>query len=314
MTQGALEGSLEPRTICIAVPTTGTRPEALSACLAGIGALRLPAGVSVHVAIIRNGEPGEEDLESEAHRAGIASASVVLERRLGIPFARNAALQFSFDGGFDYLAFIDDDAAPDPDWLERLYSPLQGKGADAATGPQVPIFPPNTSAELSKAEIFRERRLADGSRCAWAATNNVIFSVPFVKKHALWFESEFATGGEDKQFFLRFTKLGGKIVWVADAVVREPVVSGRLSRKWAVRRAYRYGSTGFSIERSIRSPVSAVAVCIVKGGGHIASGLVKMPLALLPGSAALIDSACSIAHGAGFLLGMAERFRSRRYA
>ena len=300
--------------VMIAVLTTGSRSVSLDECLRGIAKQDTPATIRVHVVVVQNGTDVVDQtiVDEFSPIFRLHTFDVIAEARKGIPFARNAALRFALARGVEHLAFIDDDASPDPDWIRKLVSPLNAK-VNAATGPQVPVFPDDAPSCLRNASIYRERQLAQGSRCKWAATNNVVFSVGFAHAHQLWFNENFLTGGSDKEFFLRFSKAGGTILWVDDAIVREPVVQDRLSIDWAVKRAYRYGSTGFTIEKSIRGPFGAIAVCGLKGLAYIAAGLVRLPAALAPKNATYVNAICSCAHGTGFLLGIVTMFRLGRY-
>jgi glycosyltransferase involved in cell wall biosynthesis len=239
--------------------------------------------------------------------------TVVAEAQRGIPFARNRALDHADAGGFDYLAFIDDDAAPDASWLIQIVTALRESGADAVTGPQIPVFSADTSPRLRRARIFQERRETARARVNWAASNNVVFALRFAVRHGLRFNEDFATGGSDKEFFLRFHACGGVIVWTPDAIVREPVTPERLSIRWAVLRAWRLGTTGYAIERGVRSPAKAILICFYRGLRYCARGLATLPTAVAPGSPGLVDGLCDIAHGVGFILGMSARFRINRY-
>jgi glycosyltransferase involved in cell wall biosynthesis len=51
--------------------------------------------------------------------------------------ARNTGVEFASG---DVVAFIDDDAAAEPDWLERLIPPYDGEGVGAVGGEAVPEF------------------------------------------------------------------------------------------------------------------------------------------------------------------------------
>lgn len=293
--------------VCLAIPTTGDRAS-FDDCIAAIAALEIPAGVRFSVLIVENGRQVPE-LTFGDFPFPIRS---VAEPRPGIPFARNAALDHAGDA--DYLAFIDDDAAPDRAWLSEMIEGLRETGCEAVSGPQVPVFPAGSPDYLRRAAIYRERRFERGALVAWAASNNVLFSLDFVRRTRLRFDETMMTGGTDKVFFLGFTRSGGKIAWAPDAVVREPVTDARLNKRWAIMRAWRFGSTGYSIERSSNGPAKGAFICLCKGAGYCALAAVTALRSATPGGPPALDAACAFVHGVGFFAGLSPRFRIRRYA
>ena len=299
--------------VCLAVLTTGARSETLKTCVKAIDRLKPVAGVSLALVIVHNGVR-EPDVTVRNVAATLRTpTTVIAEARRGIPFGRNRALDHAAAHGFDHLAFIDDDAAPDPDWLLEIVAALRESGADAVAGPQLPVFSEDAPPWLSRARIYQARREPPRARVDWAASNNVIFATRFVTSHGLRFNEAFTSGGSDKEFFLRFHARGGVIVWASEAIVREPVTPERLSIRWTVMRAWRLGTTGYAIVRGSRSPERAVLVCAYRGARYCLRGLVTLPMAVVPGGPGLVDSLCDIAHGVGFVLGMSQRFRMRRY-
>ncbi len=293
--------------VCLAVPTTGGRAS-FADCLAGIAALDIPAGVRFSVLVVENGREVPE-LTVQDFPFPLRS---VAEPQRGIPFARNAALDHAGDA--DYLAFIDDDAAPDRSWLAEMVKALRETGCEAVSGPQVPVFPEGSPDHLRQAAIYRERRFEHGALVSWAASNNVLFSLDFARRNGLRFDEKMMTGGTDKVFFLHFTRSGGRIAWAPDAVVREPVTEARLNKRWAIMRAWRFGSTGYSIERSSHGPAKGALICLFKGAGYCALAGVTALRSAIPGGPPVIDASCALVHGIGFFAGLFPRFRIRRYA
>ena len=51
-----------------------------------------------------------------------------VEKRVGIPQARNAALAAALSS--DWIAFVDDDEVPEPGWLDALLRTQRATGAD----------------------------------------------------------------------------------------------------------------------------------------------------------------------------------------
>ncbi|MCC7319971.1 MAG: glycosyltransferase [Rubellimicrobium sp.] len=99
------------------------RPEALSLCLAGVGQLLHPA---FEIVVVADGEsiaslPG--GLRARIKTRSFDGANISAARNLGIGLAAG-----------EVVAFIDDDAVPEPGWLARLARPLADPGVAGAGG------------------------------------------------------------------------------------------------------------------------------------------------------------------------------------
>ena len=144
------------------------------------------------------------------------------EPRRGISFARNAYLD-NLPVDFEFLASIDDDEVPDPDWLERLIEAQAATGADVVQGAVYPIFAEGAPAWLIEGNFFgRPRRDWSGTMQQFteyqelnqAGTGNVLVQIASVVEIGLRFRPEFAlTGGEDTMFFRSLQAAGNRIVW-----------------------------------------------------------------------------------------------------
>lgn len=300
--------------VMLAVLTTGSRDGTLRSCVEAISRLTPADRVEFELLIVQNGHAEITGEVARLRNEATMPLSVVIEARKGIPLARNCAIREAAARGADYLGFIDDDAEPDADWLCEAMSVLRSTGADAVGGPQAPVFPVGASARLSKASIYKAVDFDPGRPCPWAASNNVIFSIPFVQGKQLWMNETFTTGGSDKEYFRRFSHAGGVIRWAPYAVVREAVVPQRLNLGWAIRRSWRLGTSGFKIESSVMSPNRARVTCLFKGGCYLLSGLSLLPMAFVPRHPGYVDGLCHLAHGSGFIFGLSARFRPKHYA
>ena len=56
-----------------------------------------------------------------------------VEPRRGIPYARNRAIA-SIEGRADFVAFVDDDEIPAPEWLDELLHVQRSYDADVVAG------------------------------------------------------------------------------------------------------------------------------------------------------------------------------------
>ncbi len=68
-------------------------------------------------------------------------------------------------------------------------------------------------------------------------TGNLLFRRDILNGVPSAFNSEFGTGGEDKDFFLRMTNRGNVFVWCNEGVVYETVQRTRWTRSFMLKRA-----------------------------------------------------------------------------
>lgn len=302
--------------ICLSILTTGTRPETLSLCLSSITKLELPNIEKFRVLIVENNASPDEAVISLINVFSESSAVEfihILEPQKGIPFGRNAGLAYAQQNEFSHLAFVDDDAEIEPNWLIELVNKLNSTQAQAVTGPQVPIFPANTKAVFKNATVYKERNLADGAICKWAATNNVLFDVRFAENNGLRFSDNMRTGGSDKEFFSRYTQAGAKILWVKTAIVSEYVEVERISYKWALKRTFRFGGTGYRIEQATNTKAIALVYCCLKSAVYISKGVFGFLYLPFKTNKSWLDAPCDLAHGLAFFMSIFTGGKLKKY-
>lgn len=299
--------------IIVTTLTTGTRNTTFNECLLSLQALTNINGYKIDILVVENNEYHDDQVKKiiSSYNNSEKCVKHLLEPMRGIPHARNAALNFAKDKGYNYLAFIDDDAFASPDWIKTLVK--VNENAHVAAGPQLAIFPEGTSSFYRNAVIYHERKVTDRAAIRWAATNNILIDIYFIKENKLSFNPELINGGEDKELFLRVNKLGGKLVWSESAVVSEHIAQSRLSAAWAMRRTFRIGATGFMIESAIRTPFENYITCIVKGSLYLAKGLLFLPYHALSPKSSLLNSLCDLSHGVGFFYGLFSKGRVSKY-
>lgn len=140
-----------------------------------------------------------------------------------ISIARNIAVDTACADA-DWVAMVDDDCEPEPDWLCAYLDVLEATGADCATGAMNLRVPPGSPAWLNEQPFFDDLRFQqdDASPMEVAATNNSIIRASFLREHPeIRFLPELGKlGGEDMVFYrtaraaglqIRFARKAG--VW-----------------------------------------------------------------------------------------------------
>jgi succinoglycan biosynthesis protein ExoM len=180
----------------------------------------------------------------------------VEELQRGISFARNRALATALARGADFIAFIDDDDLPHPNWLLRLIDRQQATGADLVFGPWRLPDDLNVPAWLSEITFFKPPRLEATSEYdlpSWAGTYNVLISrtaLEQLQQGGQIFRPEFALiGGEDTDLFIRARSAGLKLAVAEDSVVIRRWDATRVSLRGTLRRAFFIGVSSTLLRR-----------------------------------------------------------------
>jgi succinoglycan biosynthesis protein ExoM len=289
------------RRVSVCVATCG-RPIGLGNLLGALEALEIPAGASLQVVVVDNDVGGsakaicDEVVERHAY-----SLRYVVEKRRGIPFARNAALAVALPDS-DFVAFIDDDEVPEPDWLAELLRVQSYYKTDVVTGPCLPRYvepPPSWVVEGA----FHERpRHPTGTLRHVAFTHNALVRAAVFESLDRHFDESMAlNGGDDEEFFTRVVSAGFQIVWADNAIVHESVPASRLTVRWILQRGFRVGTSSAWVQSSHRSStllrlLAHGIFCMIKGTGLALS----LPLR---GRAVAVEGLRLFSYGLGRIVG-----------
>lgn len=293
-------GKRQSVAICIA---TFRRPEGLRAALAGIAGQKGLGEAEVTICVVDN------DL-AEAGRfvvmdVDVGSIPVEYEPEPlpGISYVRNRLIRLA--GDCDFIAFIDDDEVPAPDWLATLLKVQGDTGADFVAGPVLSAF--ETAAPSWILEPFTRRRRPTGTPVVEVGAGNVL-----IRRAALGGLDELfipelgITGGEDAEFFARLSKLGRRGVWADEATAVESVPPSRVRLRWVLARAYRKGSLYPVIQRLHGSAPRHVR-WLVRGLARILVGVIGIVPSALLGRRVALRQLILIARGLGMIAGAFNR-------
>jgi len=172
-------------------------------------------------------------LESPAPLRHVAAGvrNIAQARNRGIAAARGR-----------FVAFVDDDEAPEPDWLANHFACLARTNADASFGPKFPEFEGGAAPDWDPQGWFytvdfgmaedEEIRPLDWwpPRGRGLGTGNSMLRVATCLMDDPPFDEAFGrTGGEDTKLFLGLAKRGRRFVWCASARVNEFNEAARLN-------------------------------------------------------------------------------------
>jgi len=220
---------------------------------------RTAPGVAYEIIVVDN-HPDKlaEGLVADIAAASAAPVTYLADARRNISIVRNLGVRFARGR---YVAFIDDDEAPDPKWLSELFHCLERTGADAAFGPKHPVFaeghPPEWDPQGwrytldfrlpadTELHLFgRLRRKGKG-----LGSGNAAFRVATCLAGPEPFSFAFGDGnGEDTHLLFRLALAGRRFVWCPTALVREYMEIERTKPGYLITRMKR-GSQHYAASR-----------------------------------------------------------------
>jgi GT2 family glycosyltransferase len=266
--------------VVVAIPTF-RRPRSLARLLEALEKIETEARVVVVVADNDAERHEGHDLCLKLRERGYRwPLDPVIAPERGIAQARNVLVERALshrDAGF--VAMLDDDEWPSPEWLDQFLHVQQQTGADALQGSilfEVASAPRSWAAGFDGTSSIR--RPTGPLRMLEGAGNLLLTRACLESLEAPWFDPAFAlTGGEDRDFFERLAQAGKRFAWADEAVAHTIVPASRTSLKWMLARAYRIGNTDMRIFLKHRPKLPARA----KECAKIALALLLSPLLLV---------------------------------
>ena len=198
-------------TFSIVIPTY-RRPERLAACLQSLAALDYPRD-RFEVIVVDDGSGAPV-----AARSAPLELTVMTQPHAGPATARNRGAARARG---DYLAFTDDDCMAEAGWLRGLAVRF-GEAPDHAIGGRtLNALPENpySSATQLLLDFLYEWSIKSG-RGTFFASNNLAVPTGLFRARG-GFDTGFPlAAGEDREFCDRWARLGGRLTYAPDAVVR----------------------------------------------------------------------------------------------
>lgn len=239
---------------------TYKRPDTLGKLLSEYAVMARPAHARISLLVIDNDESGSAEQLVNAWRDRLGEVSYVIEKRRGIPVARNRAVDEALAQHADALCFIDDDEYPDKQWIVHLLDCWKTTGAQLIGGPVVVAPPPEgatawqqlINASLASRQERKNRgvikAVAEGARYT-IVTNNWLCDLKWLARTGVRFnENLLVTGGSDTEFFRNARANSCITAWCPQAVVFETMGPERLSLTYQFKRGAYQSMTNFQIK------------------------------------------------------------------
>ncbi|MBV9570815.1 MAG: glycosyltransferase family 2 protein [Alphaproteobacteria bacterium] len=236
--------------VTIAIPSY-RRPSGLEFLLLAIDGLQTTASVSVLVA--DNDAQGREALAvcKRLHARGYRwPLECIVAPERGIAQARNALIEHILaNSPAEFIAMLDDDEWPTPDWLEAFLKVQASTKAEALHGAVLRAFESTPEDSAAACHGIAPMRGKTGPISAIYSTSNVLIRrVCLEELPAPAFDPNFAlSGGEDRDCFERLRRQGRRFAWADEAIVYASVPASRASFGWALQRAYRTGNSDMRV-------------------------------------------------------------------
>jgi len=236
--------------VVVAIPTF-RRPRSLARLLAALELLETNIAVTVVVAD-NDAESHEgydlcQTLRARAYRWPLES---VIAHQRGIAQVRNALVERALSHpDARFVAMLDDDEWPSPQWLDAFLWVQHSTGADALQGSILFEFSSAPAAWATGFDGMSSIRRTTGPVAMLEGAGNLLLTRACLESlDRPWFDPAFAlTGGEDRDFFERLASDGKRFAWADEAVAYTVVPQSRTSLKWTLERAYSIGNTDMRI-------------------------------------------------------------------
>ncbi|MQB41357.1 glycosyltransferase family 2 protein [Rhizobium sp. ICMP 5592] len=234
--------SLESPRVKIDIAVCTYRRAELDQTLLSLAVLTMPTGALIRIIVADNDVTPSARDRVEAMRAAVPfEIAYVHCPASNISIARNACLEHASG---DFVAFIDDDETASEDWLTELLVTADTSGADAVLGPVRAVYPNVAPGWMRRGDFHSTLPVWVAGDIRTGYTCNVLLRRKAPSLAGRRFNLALGrSGGEDTEFFAHMHQAGGRIAFAGDALVYEPVPSGRAKLSWLSKRRYRMGQT-----------------------------------------------------------------------
>jgi glucosyl-dolichyl phosphate glucuronosyltransferase len=244
--------------VATVIVCTHNRADLLDECVRAIAAQRTDA-VELEIVVVDNASSDGTAAEIGRLQREVPNLRTVFEPAVGLSRARNRGIATATG---EFLLFVDDDARPDPGWLDHVVAAYGDDGAVGAVGGRVrldyvgrrPQWVTATVEERYSAfDKGSEPRRLTGSQLPYGANMSVRRDLAVALGG---FSTDLGRVGssllsnEEQEFFRRLVAQGHAIAYEPRAVVRHLVPTERTTLRWVLRRAWAQGRSDVRVLRA----------------------------------------------------------------
>ncbi len=163
------------------------------------------------------------------------------EKNKGLAAARNTAFKSARN---EYVAALDSDCVPEPDWLEKLMDNFTDDNIAGVGGKAI------EKDRSNLVNIYKAKYSSQNHGESRKEVTNFLFGLDNVFRRSVifdvgLFDERFKTNGEDVDVCLRLHKKGYKLIYEPKAFVYHMRKDNLLSYLRAVKRSFIYGQIGY---------------------------------------------------------------------
>jgi succinoglycan biosynthesis protein ExoM len=273
--------------VCIC---THNRSQLLQRLLASMADIDLTGYHSSKLDIIVVDNSCDEETAAVCNQAGQRlpmTVHYVEEPQAGITHARNTAAKEALSHGADFVAFIDDDDLPRPNWLATLLDRQAVTHADLVFGTW--ILDSSMPEWARKSGIFHTTKSKGDNRASryhlphCASTCNVLAGREILAQIGAdgpVFNHNFRfSGGEDKDFFIRASRAGAKLASADASVVQRNHEAERYTVRGLFNRGFKSGCSNIYLAR-VHGNWKRTPKLLTKSMVKLAIALILLPFSI----------------------------------
>ncbi|MGI9229505.1 MAG: glycosyltransferase family 2 protein [Gammaproteobacteria bacterium] len=222
---------------------------------------------AIEIIIVDNNPNPETKASCDKAAGGLPIAlHYVTEPQPGVTYARNRAVQTALARGTDFVAFIDDDDEPRPDWLIQLLKCQADTGADIVFGTWV-LHIDHVPEWAKNSHFYQPPVKGKHGNPPIAGAGNVLIGRGILERVSSTgevFSHRFRfSGSEDGDLFIRAKKLNARLVSTDKSVIHRIHEPERYTIRGTLKRGFKTGCARVNLARSHGGLLKYVSIALM---------------------------------------------------